>query len=227
MLKASHLFNDEQRKRVKQTVVDAESHTSCEIVTVVASSSGRYDRPEDIIGFWFAGLSTIFLWILFSRNPQEAGSWDTISLSAEILTLVVSMIIMFMLGVVLGSQLGWLRRLFTPRKQMMEEVTSQASKVFFDKRVHHTTSATGLLIYISLFERIAIILGDQEILDHPQLGQSFLDKICQQLTTHLHAENYTEGICETISEAGQQLSKALPRKNDDVNELHDALVLID
>ncbi len=49
MKRASKLFDIEQRQRIEQAVVEAESKSSCEIVPVVATSSGRYDRPEDII----------------------------------------------------------------------------------------------------------------------------------------------------------------------------------
>ena len=110
---------------------------------------------------------------------------------------------------------------------MLEEVAARAQQGFFDKRVHHTSGATGLLVYVSMFEHIAMVLGDQEILDNPGLGQAFLDRLCKKLTDGLHQGNPTDAICEVIAEAGQQLSGPLPRDEGDVNELQDALVLID
>ena len=108
---------------------------------------------------------------------------------------------------------------------MLEEVSSRAREIFFDKRVHHTSGATGLLVYISLFEHTAVVLGDQEVLD--KLGQASLDGLCQQLTEGLKRGHPTEAICGAIAEAGTQLSGPLPRDAGDVNELHNALVLID
>lgn len=227
MQRASDLFDDEQRKRVERTVVEAEAKTSCEIVPVVATASGRYDRPEDMIGLWLAVLATIALLLLFPRKGTESDSWDAIPLYVELLTLVATVVVAFTLGAVAGSRLGWLRRLFTPRKQMLEEVAARARQVFFDKRVHHTSGATGLLIYVSVFEHIAMVLGDQKILDNPNLGQPFLDRLCQQLTDSLRQGSPTDAICGVIAEAGQQLSGPLPRGEGDVNELQDALVLID
>ncbi len=48
MQRATDFLNAEQRKRIEQAVVDAETQTSCEIVPVVATASGRYvfDQAE-------------------------------------------------------------------------------------------------------------------------------------------------------------------------------------
>jgi len=225
MQRASDLFNEEQRKHVEKAVVEAEARTSCEIVPVVATTSGRYDRPEDMIGLWLAVLAAITVWLLFPRKSSELGSWDGAPLYVGLLTMVAGVVLAFIAGAVAGRRIGWLRRLFTPRKQMLEEVAARAREIFFDKRVHHTSGATGMLIYVSLFEHMAVVLGDQEVLD--KLGQTFLDRLYQQLTETLHQGNSTEAICSVITEAGKQLSGPLPRTEGDVNELQDTLVLID
>ncbi|MCG8584343.1 MAG: hypothetical protein MI757_06490 [Pirellulales bacterium] len=224
MQRASNLFNQEQRKQVEAAVVAAEAQTSCEIVPVVATASGRYDRPEDMVGLWLAVPAAIAVWLLFPR-PVETGSWGGTPLYAGVLAMIVAIVVAFVIGAALASRVGWLRRLFTPRAQMQEEVGARAREVFFDTRVHHTTGATGLLIYVSLFEHMAIVLGDQEIVD--KLGQPFLDDLCEQLTSGLHAGHPTDAICRAIETAGQRLAKPLPRATDDVNELSDTLVLID
>ena len=225
MQRASDLFGEQQRKRVEHAVVDAESKTSCEVVPVVATASGRYDRAEDMIGLWCAVLAAIMVWLIFPRPSNTSGSWDGMPIYVGLLTMLVVVLVTFVAGVVAGSRIGWLRRLSTPRKQMLEEVSTRAREVFFDKRVHHTSHATGLLIYVSLFERMAVVLGDQEVLD--KLGQNALDQLCQLLTERLHQGDAADAICTVIEEAGKQLSGPLPCTEEDVNELQDTLVLID
>jgi putative membrane protein len=225
MQQASKLFSEEQRKRVEQAVAKAEAETSCEIVPVVATASGRYDRPEDMIGLWMAILAAITVWLLFPRQSNELGSWDGLPFYVGLLAMVVGVVVAFIAGAVAGSRIGWLRRLFTPRNQMLKEVSARAREIFFDKRVHHTSGATGMLIYISLFEHMAVVLGDQEVLD--KLGQESLDRLCQQHTEGLHQGDSTDAICSAIAAAGTQLSGPLPRAEGDVNELEDTLVLID
>lgn len=224
-MRASDVFSDEQKQKVLQAVVEAESQTSCEIVPVVASSSGRYDRAEDIVGLWLATITAGVMWTAFPREPAESGSWSAGSVSLGVLTVVAGVVVAFLVGAVCGSRVNWLRRLFAPKKQMQEEVAARARSVFFDNRVHHTAGATGLLIYVSLFEHQAVVLGDQEVMD--KLGQSFLDDLCGQLTGQLKAGHPTEALCTTIAKAGEQLATPLPRASDDQNELQDALVLID
>lgn len=225
MQRASKLFQTEQLQAIETAVRNAEAGTSCELVPVVATSSGRYDRPEDLIGLWLAVITACAVWLLFPRVVHESGSWDGTPLSVGLLTMAVSVVLAFLIGTLAGSRIAPLRRLFTPRQQMQEEVAARAREVFFDRRVHHTTGSTGLLIYVSLFEHLAVVFGDQAILD--KLGQTFLDRLCQQLTAGLHRGQTTEAICGVIAEAGRQLSGPFPRAENDVNELQDALILID
>jgi uncharacterized membrane protein len=54
MKRATKLFNEEQAGRINEAIAQAESRTSAEIVPVVITASGRYDRPEDMVGLWLA-----------------------------------------------------------------------------------------------------------------------------------------------------------------------------
>jgi len=225
MQSAFDYLTEEQQKQVEQAVVEAEKRTSCEIVPVLASSSGRYDRPEDIVGLWFTVITALCLWFFFPRNAGQAGDWSGLPLGVELIFAALLLIIAFIMGAIVGSRIGWLRRLFTPRQQMQDEVAARAREIFFDKRVHHTEGGTGILIYISLFEHMAVALADQAIID--KLGQNFVDQICQHLTQGLHSGDAATAICDVIQEIGEQASTPLPRADDDQNELNDLLVLID
>lgn len=225
MQSAFNYLNEEQQQQVEQAVVDAEKQTSCEIVPVIATSSGRYDRPEDVVGLWLTIITALCLWFFFPRNSGQAGDWSGLPVIVELFLAAILLAIAFILGAIAGSRIGWLRRLFTPRLQMQDEVAARAREIFFDKRIHHTEGGTGILIYISLFEHMAVALADQSVID--KLGQPFLDQICQKLTTGLHSGNPTATLCDTIREIGRQASTPLPRAADDQNELQDALVLID
>lgn len=225
MQRASHFFSEDERQQIEQAVAAAEAQTSCEIVPVVATASGRYDRAEDIIGLWLGVLAAAAVWLTFPRATAEPGSWDGTPFYLGLVTLVVAIVLAFLVGTVLGSRVGWLRRLFTPREQMLDEVTAQARQVFFDRRVHHTSGGTGLLIYVSLFEHVAVVLGDQQVLE--TLGQAALDQLCQQLTQDLHQGDPAAAICRTITQAGTQLATPLPKAAGDTNQLKDTLVLLD
>ncbi len=225
MRKASSLFNEEQKKRVARVVAEAESRTSAEIVPVVVTASGRYDRPEDLVGLWCSVAALIVVWFVFPETKAEVGSWGDPAGWLELLSLVAAVVGGFVAGIALGSRVGWLRRLCTPHTQMRDEVAARARTVFFDRRIHHTTGGTGLLIYVSLFERMAAVITDQTILD--KLGQATLDELCARLTQGLRQGDATEAICQVVRESGERLASALPRSEGDVNELPDVLVTFD
>jgi putative membrane protein len=227
MMSAASCFSDADRKRINECIAAAESRTSAEIVPVVATSSGRYDRAEDLVGLLLGVVLMILTAILWPAPPisLESGSWDKDPSLLQAGKLVMAMIVGFMLGVAAGSRIGSVRRMFTPAKQMREEVQQSARAIFFDKRIHHTDAGSGLLIYVSLFEHVAVILADQHVLN--SLGQTALDELCGALTAGLKVNSRVDSICKTIEMAAEKLAIAMPRQSNDVNELPDSLITID
>lgn len=218
-------FTAEDLERVNQAVRQAESATRAEIVPVVARCSGRYDRAEDMIGLWTAGLTMLVVWWVYPLPSSEGGDWDRASPVWQIVALLLAGLAGFLLGAFAGTRIETLRRLFTPAAQMREEVEARARAVFFDQRVHHTQRGAGLLLYVSLYERRAAAVADRSVLE--QLGKAQLDELCGDLTRRLHDRSVVEALCETIQIAGQRLAVALPAEAGNPNELADALVLIE
>ncbi len=224
MQKASEIINAQQRSLVESAVSAAESKTSCEIVPVVATASGRYDRSEDLVGLWFAMVGAVVAFLTFpGRNDQ--GTWGEIPLLGQVGLLVLVMLICFIVGAVLADRFRNLRLLFTPRSHMLQEVNLRARELFFDRRVHHTAGASGVLIFVSLYERTAVVLGDRSVVE--TLGEKFPEELCQRLTSNLRTQDVASAICDTIQHAATSLQTALPRTASDVNELPDTLVLLD
>lgn len=225
MKPASQIFEDQERNRIDGAVAEAEKKTSSEIVPVVATSSGRYDRAEDIVGLLLGLIAVAGIWSLSPAQAEhEIGAWDSAPPVVEILLLFVSVIAGFIGGAFIASKISWLRRLFTPQKQMKEEVESRARQVFFDSSVHHTTGGTGVLIYVSLYERLAVVLGDKTVVE--KLGQEGIDELCATLTQSIN-QDMTQALVDTIQSTGDKLEAVLPKTNNDVNELSDSLITID
>lgn len=222
---ASKTLSADDRQKICQAVAEAEAITSAEIVPVVATSSGRYDRAEDMVGLWVGAAALAAAWFILPRIEHEHGSWGGIPKWFDLVALIAAMVAGFIVGAFIASRVGWLRRLFTHQTMLREEVESRARRVFFDARVHHTDTRGGLLIYVSLFEHQAVIVADSAI--NERISQAQLDALCQRLTSHLRDGSLTTALCETIAAAGKLLATPLPRHSNDVNELPDALVILD
>lgn len=218
-------FTTADHNAVNQAIREAESKTSAEIVPVIASSSGRYDRSEDTIGVWFSLILLSIVWYMMPIPEIELGSWESSHPWNYLFVLLITVLFGFIIGTVIGNYVDFLRRIFTPKRQMRDEVRQRAQAVFFDSRVHHTAGGHGILLYVSLFERMAAVFADRDVVR--KLGQATLDKLCQQFSDRLRRESPTQALCETAREVGDLLAPLLPRAADDVNELPDTLRLLD
>lgn len=225
MIRASQQFSEEQRQQVNHAIAEAESRTTAELVPVVAAASGRYERPEDVVGLWSGIAAMVMLWTLLPGAAEEPGAWGGVSLGWRLFWSIVALVAGFMGGATVAGYWWPLRWWFTPTAQMKAEVAARARQVFYDSSVHHTGGGTGLLLYISLYERRAAVLADRAIIE--RVGQDTLDHLCDELTTRLRSGSITDALCDTLRDAGNQLARALPRQADTVNELPDTLVLLD
>lgn len=221
MQRASQFFSEDQQKTIEEAVAGVEAKTSAEIVPVLATASGRYDRAEDLVGLWFGVVLLSLTWLLFNGIETQ---WAN-SVLYELPALLVALALGFIIGAATAARIAWLRRLFTPKAEMRADVNLSARRVFVDWRVHRTRADTGLLVYVSLFERMTVILGDGAVYD--ALGQEGLERLCAQLTPVLQSADPGAGLCEFLRQLGDELAQKLPRGETDTNELPNSLVIVD
>jgi len=221
--RASAIFDETHRQTVNEAVRDAESRTSAEIVPAVATASGRYDRAEDMVGLIVGIGAMVVLWLLFQdvREPAWTGPAPTVPLGALVLVLVGG----FALGAAAATRIDWLRRPLVPPAEIAVEVEQRAAQLFHDQRIHHTDGSGGVLVYLSLFERRAVILADRAAFE--ALGKPTLDGLCSELIAEARRGDLPLALAATIRRLGDLLAEKLPRADDDVNELPDAVVVID
>lgn len=224
MKTASALFSSDDKKSIAAAIAAAEKSTAAEIVPVVASASGRYDRAEDIFGVLLSCVMLGIAWLVF--NDPTASDWSLLPTSTLNLPSVVGIFIGgFVIGATLATHLPSLRLPFISRAEMLEEVERRAVETFQRQRVRDTAKGTGVLIYISLYERLIKVIGDDAVND--KLGQSALDEICSLVVTGLKENQPTDGLTRAITRAGEFLKNELPAHPDDANELPNQLILID
>lgn len=227
MVRAGKFFTDEEKTRINQAVAEAEKTTAGEIIPVVATSSGDYDRAEDLVGLWLAGIGLAVLWWLLLPG-SEAGTWGESAarvtgwgLAAALGVVVVA----FILGAAIASHVGWLKRLFSTRVHMRRSVEQAAARAFFEHGIRETRARTGILIYLSLFERMVRVTGDQAIA--AKLSGKDWDQVRDLILDGIRQGKAADGMVAGIRRAGELLAGHFPVQPGDENELPDELCCID
>jgi len=162
MKRASTLFNEQQRQFIAAAVTEAEQGTAGEIVPVVATVSGRYDRAEDLFGLLLGLVAVVVIWLLFQDTTETAwaaGYTPTLGLAAVIAIIVAG----FLVGASLATRFPVLRLPFIPPREMRQEVERRALEAFHRYRIRTTRGGTGVLIYVSLYEHMVRVVGDDAV----------------------------------------------------------------
>ncbi len=198
-------YTDAARTRVTEAVADVESRTAAEIVVVVRRTSGAWREVDLAVGA-LAGFAVLLL-VLFHPKP------------IPVVAMPVDVALGFVAGAVLCANLSPLKRALLPRRRVTAQVLAQARAAFVEQGVSRTTGRTGLLVYVSTFERRVEIVPDVGV--DPAAAQAELEA----LRSSLAAGADLDAFLAKLRALGPPLGAALARSDDDVNELPDAPVL--
>ena len=118
-----------------------------------------------------------------------------------------------------------IRRALTPRSLKRERVLARAREQFLAKNLHQTRERTGVLIFVSLGERMAEIIADEGIA--AKLEPGAWAPAMQALTEGLKQGRPVEGFTRAIDLCAVILARFPADAADNPNELPDAVVVLD
>lgn len=226
MNRARNFFTAGEQEKINQAVAEAEKASAGEIVPVVATASGRYDRAEDLGGFLLALLILTTSWVAFQGVTPVDGDWEHgLRLTLRLRWVLLILVGGFIVGAALTSRAGWLRRLLATEREMRAEVERAAWEAFARLRVARTAGGTGILLYLSLFERMVCVVGDEPIAQ--KLDQKAWDEVRDMLVAGLRGKRAGEALCQAIARSGELLKTHFPVQPGDVNELANELRILD
>jgi uncharacterized membrane protein len=101
----------------------------------------------------------------------------------------------------------------------------RAKQLFEQLKMHRTEQRNGVLFYLAINTRTFAILGDKGI--HDKVGPDFWTHIKDDMAVHFREGRFTEGLVRGIDAAGKALQSFFPRKDNDQNELSDAISFTD
>jgi len=205
---ATPSFTDKAAKaEVAAAIRDIETATSAEVVVAVRPTSGHYRHTDYAVGF---ALSFVALLVFLFDSHEFSIDWMPVDTLAA-----------FALGAATSSFLPPLRRLLTSRKLIRKNVATAARATFVDLGIARTAGRSGILVFVSMFERRVEIVSDIGI-DVAVLGPAFADAV-HALGGSLSGSQRFPRFVQALRSLGPILAQALPRRTDDVNELPDEL----
>ena len=206
-MNAEKFFTNDEKERIHQAIIAAESKTAGEIVPIIVTSSARYTEIEllGVVTGLFVGIAVEWLW----SDP-----WGS-----EYLNLwpVAGALVGFLLG-----RIPALKRLLASENRVGEAVDRFALASFTEQGLHHTKDHTGILILVSLLEHRVEILADRGINAKVETGT--WQEIVHILTGGLKSGQACDAFCKAIERCGEILATHFPRAADDKDELPNRLV---
>jgi len=214
----SRLFSEADRARIQAAVRDAEGKTSGEIVPFLVERSDAYEAAD-----WRGGA---VLGAAIACAAAAVHEMTDIWLPFNFAGLILIVIVAFVTGMLLVRFIPALKRLFTGSDAMAHHVARRAAEAFIAEEVFQTRERTGILLFVSLFERRVLVVGDAGI--NARVQKSDWDGIVATIVDGLKKGTPADGLVRAIGACGELLERqGVTRRSDDTDELSDGLRISD
>jgi putative membrane protein len=211
MKKALNCFTHAERERIREATSLAESRTLGEIAVMVVDASSHYREAEVLGAVTLGNVAAFLLTISFLHGSL----WWYISL-----TCAFSLLFWLFL-----RKVPPLKALFTGAARRERAVRDRAVRAFYEKGLYRTKGNTGVLFFISIFERKVWILADRGI--HEKITQARLNAFARTVSGGILQGNAADALVQAIGEVGELLEKHFPTVHGDTNELPDGVITSD
>jgi len=216
----------EDHDKVSAAIAEAEGKSSAEIVAVVSELSDPY---HDVALHW-AVLALIAVLAWAAACPTCLNWWMDLFLGGwrpepslrETLTFLLILAVLKFTAVLLILKYMPLRLALTPGATKTRRVRRRAVALFRTGAEQRTVGRTGVLIYLSLRERRAEIVGDEAItkITTPETwGEAMA-----ALIVEVKAGRPGDGIVAAVQRVGAVCAEHFPRSDEDINEIPDKLI---
>jgi putative membrane protein len=207
-------FSEEDQNRIKAAVKLAEDKISGEIVPVFVEQSGFYTLAY-YRGAMVGAIAAFLFVIAFDRLVPDLAVYDP---------LYIFVIVLFgsILCGVLPQFIVPFKRILVGQKHFDRATRNKAENAFLEEEVFNTRHRTGIMIFVSFFEREVIVMADRGI--SKVVDQKEWDNIVKMVTKAIATGKLIEGMEAAIKRCGEiLLEKGFDKTPDDVNELRDDL----
>lgn len=189
------LFSKADQERITAAVKTAEARTAAEFVVATSTRSGHYSAyraAAAALGTWATGMALHLFaleldasWVFLLQLPLGLAFWGLFGLRLFLLPLV-------------------------PDAREQAAVLHEAERLYAELGVHRTSGKTGVLIFLSEFERRVQLLGDEAV--DAALGSQGWSRHATGLMTVWKGEGPTEAVVRTLEALAESLAAPLPHQ---------------
>jgi putative membrane protein len=198
-----------EQERVHEAIRAAERRTVGEVLPVVVERSDPHPAAE-----WLAAL--VFL-LTGTAALVPHLPWR------EPLTFLLVQLAFGLLGYGLARFLPAFKRMFVFERRAELVAEEQAFQEFYANGLQRTPKATGVLLFVSLFERRVVVLADEGIA--AQVEPQTWKQVDEVVLAGIRRGSLADGLVEGVARVGEVLAGPFPRGEGDPNEIPDRLVV--
>ncbi|MBI5578719.1 MAG: TPM domain-containing protein [Deltaproteobacteria bacterium] len=203
-----------EQQKIESCIREAESRTRGEIMVLVEASSYHYPvadlRAAAALAFPIALALTPFWGGLFWAGPSNL--WIFMG----------TLIPLFLVFHAIVKHVPPLKRIFISDMEMEAEVQEAAEIQFYKKGVYRTREETGVLIYVSVFERKVRVLGDRGL--NARIPEGYWKDIVATIVPGFRKGRPAESICQAVARISDVLEEKFPVRMGDKDELKNLIV---
>ena len=203
------LLSPEERERVAACVREVERSTSGEIVPMVVRASYHYPLAGVLGALLVAMLLAILAgaWVTISRG------WGETYTAYDLWVFPAVFAVAFLVLWALLERLPALKRAFIRPEEMEEEVTEAALTSFYRRGLDRTRDKTGVLIFLSVYERRVQVLADSGI--NAKVDPAVWQEIVGIVSAGIRGKRQAEALCQAVRRCGELLCAHFPCQRND------------
>lgn len=203
-MKVEDFFSAADREAIETAVREVERGTAGEIVPYAVGHSDTYAsaswKAAVIVALVFSGLAAV---------AYEAGG-----LWGALLPLWIALppALGAAVGFLLPPMIPGLRRWLTPTELMELRVRQRALVAFVEEEVFRTRERTGILIFLSLFERRVLVVGDTGV--NARVEPHEWEDIVAGIAAGVRARQPGAALAEGVRKCATLLARVEPQPQD-------------
>lgn len=207
--RATGVLGEADLRAIHDALAAVERRTVGEVLPVVLERSDPHPGAR-----WLAALSVA---LAGSVGLAPWLPWDRPAL------LLLAQVGLGLLGAACARLLPDFQRFFVSEARARALAEEQAFQEFHRYQLHTTEARTGVLLFVSLLERRAIVLADQGIA--ARVGPEHWAETNDLVLAGIRRGSLREGLLAGIRSAGEVLARDFPVEDGDRNEIPDRVIV--